>query len=68
MKHAKTGETLSMLFDYQRFEKDTRLEKLIARTEDRYRAELPDDALQNINAAGEPWCIDKHKNSGDKTV
>lgn len=44
---------LQTLFDYQRFEKNARLEKLIGETEERYAAALSDDELGLVNAAGE---------------
>ena len=44
---------LKILFDYQRFEKNEKLEKLINETESRYAAGLSDDDLSFVNAAGE---------------
>ena len=44
---------LKKLFDYQRFEKNERLEKIIKETESRYEGELSDDDLSLVNAAGE---------------
>jgi hypothetical protein len=44
---------LKALFDYQRFEKNEKLERLIRETETRYAAKLSDDALSLVNAAGE---------------
>ena len=44
---------LKKLFDYQRFEKNERLEKIIKETESRYGGELSDDDLSLVNAAGE---------------
>ena len=44
---------LKALFDYQRFEKNGRLESLIRETEDRYAAALSDDDLSLVHAAGE---------------
>ena len=44
---------LKKLFDYQRFEKNERLEKIIRETESRYAKELSDDDLSLVNAAGE---------------
>ncbi len=46
---------LKELFDYQRFEhngKPDKLEKLIRETESRYGAELSDEELSMVNAAG----------------
>lgn len=45
---------LKALFDYQRFEKNERLERLIRETENGYAAEISDDDLSLVNAAGEP--------------
>ena len=44
---------LKRLFDYQRFEQNEKLEKLILKTESRYSKELTDDDLSLVNAAGE---------------
>ena len=44
---------LKMLFDYQRFEKNQRLEELIRETESRYAKDLSDEELGYVNAAGE---------------
>ena len=44
---------LKKLFDYQQFEKNPELEKLIAQTCDKYSGELSDDVLSQVNAAGE---------------
>ena len=44
---------LKSLFDYQNFEKNPRLEKLISETENRYARELSDDDLSFVNAAGD---------------
>ena len=44
---------LKKLFDFQRFEQNERLEKLIRETESRYAKELSDDDLSLVNAAGE---------------
>lgn len=45
--------SLKNIFDYQKFEKNSRLEKLISDTESRYARELTDDDLVMVNAAGE---------------
>ena len=45
---------LKKLFDYQRFEQNDKLEKLIRETESRYAKGLSDDDLFLVNAAGEP--------------
>ena len=46
-------QKLKKLFDYQRFEKNEKLEKLIRETESRYAKELSDDDLALVNAAGD---------------
>lgn len=43
---------LKKLFDYQRFEKNRKLEELIRETESRDAVELSDDSLAFVNAAG----------------
>ena len=46
---------LSRLFDYQKYENNPRLDKLIKGVEERYPLEiqaLSDDELGNLNAAG----------------
>ena len=44
---------LKSMFEYQRFEQNPRLAKLIRETESRYGAELSDDDLDIVSAAGE---------------
>ena len=44
---------LRKIFEYQRFENNSRLAKIISETESRYGAELSDDDLEFIAAAGE---------------
>lgn len=45
---------LKKLFDYQSFEKNEHLAKIISQTENRYYArELSDEELSFVNAAGE---------------
>ena len=44
---------LKKLFDYQRFEKNQRLEELIRETESRYAKELSEEDLSLVSAAGE---------------
>ena len=46
-------KTLSLLFDYQRFEHEPELEALLDETENEYCAELSDDDLEQVSAAGE---------------
>ena len=44
---------LEKLFDFQNFENNSRLAKLISQTEARYAKELSDDELDMVNAAGQ---------------
>ena len=46
-------KTLSLLFDYQRFEHEPELEALLDEAENEYCAELSDDDLAQVSAAGE---------------
>lgn len=46
-------KTLSLLFDYQRFEHEPELEALLDEAENEYCAELSDDDLEQVSAAGE---------------
>ena len=46
-------EMLFRLFDYQRFEEDPQLQSLIDGVESTYGAELSDDELIQVSAAGE---------------
>ncbi len=43
---------LTAMFDYQRFENNSRLAKMIASTESRYAKALSDDELTMVSAAG----------------
>lgn len=47
-------EWLRRLFDYQRFERNARLDALIERAEERYGHMLSDEELEWVSAAGEP--------------
>ncbi len=59
---------LKKLFDYQKFEKNPRLEKLIGESEARYKAaELSDENLEMVSAAGEASAIlKKHDKLGGR--
>lgn len=46
-------KTLSALFDYQLFENETSLRKLIYEVENEYGAEISEDDLSLVSAAGE---------------
>ena len=58
---------LKKLFDYQCFEKNERLEKIIKETESRYGGELFDDDLSLVNAAGETGGSISDYNTGGLT-
>lgn len=61
----KTEEKLKKLFEFARFEKDPRIEKLADETLRRYPVELSDDALGFVNAAGEFTVTPETKDDGD---
>ena len=46
-------QKLKRLFDYQRFQKNSRLEAMLAEAEERYAGGLTDEALELVSAAGE---------------
>ena len=56
-------KTLSLLFDYQRFEHEPELEALLE-----YCAELSDDDLAQVSAAGEAKRIKRRGTDGDGAV
>lgn len=56
---------LFALFDYQRIAENPRLAKMIEDTEARYGAELSDDSLEFVSAAGETD-ISQKKSKGGK--
>lgn len=56
---------LFALFDYQRIAENSRLAKMIEDTEARYGAELSDDSLEFVSAAGETD-ISQKKSKGGK--
>ena len=58
-----TEQKLKKLFDFQKFENNSRLEKLIKETEaESSGVELSDDELSLVNAAGVTDIKDKFKN------
>lgn len=63
-----TNAQLSRLFDFQRFEKNARLQKIIDDTHRRVKArELDDDELDQVAAAGAPEET-KPKKPGDHQI
>ena len=63
-----TTAKLSMLFDYQRFEKNARLQKVIDEAHRRIEArELTDDELDQVAAAGDLGA-QTSKKPGDHTT
>lgn len=54
-------EKLVRLLDYQRFQKNSRLEELLRDLDDRYGEELPEDSLSMVGAAGEAWPAGRQK-------
>ena len=72
MKESKMEHTLKRLFDYQRFQGNDRLEKLILNTEGRYPGTsqgLSDEELGSVSAAGEmPSMPPKSSDMGDHDI
>ena len=60
-----TTEKLTALFDYQRFERNKRLQALIEDTENRCLHALSDDDLEWVSAAGEETDL-KDKKDGQE--
>ncbi len=48
-------EKLALLFDYQRFFKNGRIERMLEELEERYGEELTDEWLSKVSAAGDAW-------------
>lgn len=46
-------QKLKRMFDYQKFQKNSRLEAMLAEAEGRYEGSLSDDALELVSAAGD---------------
>ena len=59
---------LFQLFDYQRFENDPQLQALIDGVERVYGAELSDDELTQVSAAGELYRTKQTGGSGGGAV
>ena len=59
---------LFALFDYQHFENDPVLKMLIDEAEGECGAELPDDLLSQVCAAGEARPDKKRKDRGDDEI
>ena len=60
-----TQKRLTALFDYQRFERNNRLQALIEDTENRCMNALSDDDLEWVSAAGEETDL-KDKKDGQE--
>ena len=59
---------LSALFDYQLFENEPSLRKLIDEVENEYGAEISEDDLSLVSAAGETESSEKRKAKRDGTL
>ena len=60
-----TTKKLTELFDYQRFERNKRLQALIEDTENRCMNALSDDDLEWVSAAGEKTDLKDKKDGQD---
>ncbi len=56
---------LKQLFEYQKFQQNGRLAKLIAETEARQTAELSDDELELVAAAGDMFMPNENDSVDD---
>lgn len=65
---AISEQKLALLFDYQLFENDPELKALIAETENSCFAEISDDDLFGVSAAGETVPDEKRRRHEDSTV
>ena len=61
-------QKLALLFDYQLFENDPELKALIDETENSCFAEISDDDLFGVSAAGETVPAEKRRRHEDNTV
>lgn len=61
-------KALKAMFEFQRFEQNERLGRLIAQTESRYSRALEDDELWQVNAAGVPEQLCKGKKNPPGTM
>lgn len=68
MKPEISEKTLSALFDYQLFENEPSLRKLIDEVENEYGTEISDDDLSLVSAAGETVSAEKHRDKRDGTI
>ena len=62
----KTEKKLRLLFDYQRFENEPALGRIIEQVEGGI-TELSDDDLALVNAAGDAWLNDGQNDQNIKT-
>lgn len=60
-----TTKKLTALFDYQRFERNKRLQDLLDDTERRCLCSLSDDDLEWVSAAGEETDLQEKKDGQD---
>ena len=58
-------KTLSALFDYQRFEQNPLLGALIDETGSEYGAEISDDDISRVSAAGEARPAERRRDGED---
>lgn len=56
--------SLKQLFDFQRFQNNDRLARMISETESRYIKELNDEDLSFVSAAGEEYFAQHRKDDG----
>lgn len=54
-------EKIAILFDFQRFQKNSRIEKMLQELEGRYGEELTEENLSLVSAAGDGWQRERYK-------
>lgn len=59
---------LETLFDFQKFEHNSKLDQMIEETENRYGTEISDDDLSFVSAAGLPMNLLNRKESEKRTI
>lgn len=51
-------QKLKRLFDYQKFQRNSRLEAMLLEAEERYQSSLSDEDLELVSAAGEQMIVE----------
>ena len=65
-KDLKMERKLAQIFEYQKFQKNSRLADLIAETERRYSGAVSDEDLEWVNAAGDSSAVHILAENGER--